>query len=218
MQMLILNRLWIGIYCLIGGIILFVLGVIGILDIIKTPIDYNKLTSDQIEKGVMVEGDIKFNFGKYGYATRGNSDYPTEDFFVIALKDKKLIGYHVKNQKVYSEMMDQSKETMNVLKDRKLPSQKIHFKGKVIKAFDGEPDIIKSYLNKFGIQELDGYGYVDDYVIKEFDATRQYIYFGSGILLLIIGIILEIIEKKNRPKGTKIYRSPNTTEFGIPKR
>ena len=50
---------------IVGGAIFFVLGLLDFIDSNKTPIDYNTMTEDQVQKGAIVEGDIYYNYGPF---------------------------------------------------------------------------------------------------------------------------------------------------------
>ena len=71
----IIRRLGLNSILLVYGVIFLYFVVVGVLDSLKTPLDIRKVSSSQIKKGDIIEGDIIFNLGNYGYCTLGRTKY-----------------------------------------------------------------------------------------------------------------------------------------------
>lgn len=207
---ILINRFWIGIYCIIGGIIALIIGGIGIIDSFKDPYNYNAIPESELRPNIILEGDIRYNVGRYAYIEN------RDDYFAIPIGDKSYIGYRLKDDNLYFALLDQFDQTKKYFEDGTTVPDKIHFKGKVVAVKEEEKALLGEYFKEINGGTDSNATYVSDYIIKNYNPSAQYRMFIIGAVILVIGIVIEVIIHKNKPKEKRIYRARNTTDFGIP--
>lgn len=210
MIILSLNRFWIGIYCIIGGAIALIIGGVGIIDSFKDPYNYNAIPESEIRPNIILEGDILYNVGRYAYIEN------RDDYYVIPIGDNSYIGYRFKDDNIYYALLDQFDQTKKYFEGGATLPDKVHFKGKVVDANKEESELLGKYISEINGDADSNATYVGDYIIKNYNPVTQYMLFTIGVTILGIGIVIEVIIHKNKPKEKRIYRARNTTDFGVP--
>ena len=91
---------------IVGGAIFFVLGLLDFIDSNKTPIDYNTMTEDQVQKGAIVEGDIYYNYGPFEQIdTKENGRTTGTSYrYVIPVGEEGYVGIDISNKDTIRQM------------------------------------------------------------------------------------------------------------------
>lgn len=168
----------IGIGLLGAGIMFIVFSVINIVDNVKTPENYNTLTKSEYYDGMMVEGDIKENFGCYADPDSVSLDSTGRSgwYYLIKCGDAGYMAFYT-NDVTLCNRLDTQAQTHDV----------IHFKGQVT-----EMNSIKSI--KFA-QQLRNMGYTNSQ-LPEVGLTMYISECVSGqnnVLLIVIGVLLMVL-------------------------
>jgi len=191
-MIMLYGRLQIGIFFIVVGLIAGVYGIISVIDLKKTPLNLNTLSEEQIEKGCVVEGDICYNLGKYAH--QGN----IWDAFIVPLGNNSYYGLHVRTAEIHSELMQQSRDTIEYINDQSKSTQSVHIKGKITSMSSNEYSMMSSYLSEAGFSDDEIQKYVKGLYIKELDPNLANVRVLLGVPMIFIGlglIIFEIREK-----------------------
>ena len=190
--------------CLVGGVLLIVMGVGEIIDSKKTPVDYNSIQLSDLKSGDVIEGDISMNYGAYESIETKSSGKTTgvKYRYIIPVGDKGFAGIEFSNSIDISNMDNMTKETLEVYKgNAEETSTVVHFKGKVNKMSNEDYGYFRDGMK--------GLGYTDNEI--EQYSTKLYIQIRAlnggntvvvaGAIMVIAGIVMTIIvllkSKKN---------------------
>lgn len=203
----------------IAGLILFVFGLIVIIisfielnNYNKKPIEFNSIIDSDIKKGLIVEGDIPYNLGKYTYGE------DRRDGFVVPINSQNYFSLHVINGYLNDKLMQQSRDTNDMFKDNSNFPDVTHFKG-IVKEISSEyPEVIhlkgiikempsaeynmmSSYLVENGFSQNDIQKIVKPYYIIVLDEYKAKEGIFMGIFIMLFGLIFLIIYLKNKSKS-----------------
>lgn len=207
------------------GVFLFVDGINNMIDSKKTPIDFATMTEADFKNGVIVEGDIDYNFGAfeeeyrttYGIKT-GESDY----VYMVPFQDNKFIGVKSFTSEQQEQLDLQTDQTYNVVagtsSDNPSP---VHFKGRIATMGTEEKGYLKDYMISMGYtqSEIDNsmLGYRIELV--SFSGGLGMIALGGGLILIgLIVVIVPMIQNKrkqdmlnNMPISPRTYKDESTS-------
>ncbi len=174
---------------IVGGAIFFVLGLLDFIDSNKTPIDYNTMTEDQVQKGAIVEGDIYYNYGPFEQIdTKENGRTTGTSYrYVIPVGEEGYVGIDISNKDTISEMDKQTDETFDMIDGKRDNTETVvHFKGKIQKMTKEDYGYFVDFMKSGGFtdEEIEKYG--SEYYI-------QIRLFGQGKYIMIVGAVLFII-------------------------
>ena len=188
--------LWyvIGILLIIIGTLCLGFNVVNYIDTNKKPHDISSLSSDKLESGIIVEGDITYNAGLYA-SSESESDVIHMDYIIPA--GNGYIGFHAKSNDLKDALADQLENGNSQIK--------VHIKGKVRKfVLQEEVDSLNAFIKEKGISDCSTVYFVDE-ITKLPEWTLVF-----GSFCLALGIFWVILTKKTAKKEEVV------NQFGIP--
>ncbi len=188
MKRIIASVMWI---LIIVGAVFSYEGISSVVNSKKTPVDFNSLKAADLQKNMIVEGDIECNFGyfeeeyhtTYGIKT-GQSIYN----FLITVGEDKYMGLKNQTEAQRITLEQQMNDTLNSLEDNSIKPQVFHFKGQIKEMTEEEIGFMKEYLSYMGYTEADIQQYMCTYYIQCVDYDGGMTKAGIGIALLLLGI------------------------------
>ena len=212
------------IICLLGGLAFVVIGAIEVADSKKTPIDINTLTKDDIKAGVIVEGDIYYNFGvcETIESKRNGKTESTSYRYVVPLVDDTMFTVNVNdgssNASLIADFDRQTDETYDLLDGNiEDTTTVVHVKGKINKMGNEDYGYYKDFLKSgdYTDDEISTYGSEYYLVIKDFSEGPLIMIFGLvfvGIAVLI-GFLSIRKSKKAAANATPAGTFPSQNSF-----
>lgn len=182
---------------LVFGAILVWMSVSDAINASKTPVDYSTVKESEIEKGMIIEGDLSLNYGAFeeSYTTTYGVKSGTSKYtYMIPVGDNKYIGLKNDSTSMQEQLENQANKTFSYLLGQSTSEpETIHFKGRV-KKMDGET---KGFLQDYmmdAVSVLDmGFSEseVDAHILDYYIECENYDNWGAtlmvGIVLLLIG-------------------------------
>ncbi len=179
-----------GIAFLVIGVILTVMAAGTIIDSATTPADFNNLSAQDVKAGMIVEGDLEYNYGSYVELSTKKDNAPEKTagyYYLIDVGDESLMGLYTPVGTLSRQLDDQSEAFWDIMKgvSEDMP-ETIHFKGKIKSMTDEDVDLFKDELERLGFtsEEIEQYSvflYVDAAEIK------------PQTVLLVIGIVVSLL-------------------------
>lgn len=205
----ICNR--IGWVFIVIGAIAMVMGLIDLSRSLKTPVDFNTLSADKIEKGMIIEGDLHMNLGAYveNYTTTngvktGSSKYA----YIISVGGEEtehymgLLESSSSDREEFESQCDESYAYFNGLRES-MP-RTIHFKGRVVSMGKEEQEYMQEALSYiFSDYDADSIPYIP-YVIEIENYDNWYVSVILGVVFLGIGLIFLLIQFLLAKKTTTV--------------
>ena len=171
------------------SLIFLVLGVMEIIDDNTKPIDYSTMTESQLEEGAIIEGDLKFNLGRYEEIehTRNGSVESVDYCYVIPVGQKGYAGILSNVSDVVSDLDKQTEETYKMLNgDSESTQTVVHFKGKVVEMKDEDYDYFCDYLKNIGFSDAE----INELGCRYYIQIRK---FNQGVTITIVGAVIFVI-------------------------
>ncbi len=179
-----------GIAFLVIGVILTVMAAGTIIDSAATPVDFNNLKAQDVKAGMIVEGDLEYNYGSYVELTTKKDNAPEKTagyYYLIDVGEESLMGLYTPVGTLSRQLDDQSEAFWDIMngESEDMP-ETIHFKGKIKSMTDEDVDLFKDELERLGFtsEEIEQYSvflYVDAAEIK------------PQTVLLVIGIVVSLL-------------------------
>lgn len=193
--------------CLVGAIFCIAFGAIEFADSKKTPIDINELTKDDIKAGVIVEGDIYYNFGvcETIESTRNGRVESTTYRYVIPLADDTLFTISIvdsdKNKDTIAQLDKQTDETYDVVMGTLDDTTTIvHIKGKISKMGSEDYGYYKDFLKsgEYTEDEISTYG--SEFYLTVRDFGQAGVIFIVGLVFLAVAVLLIFVSIRSAKK------------------
>lgn len=193
--------------CIVLGLILLVDGVSDTIDSKKEPTDFNSMKVSDIQEGMIVEGDISYNYGPfeeeyrttYGIKT-GESDYT----YLIPIGDNQFMGLKNQTDEQQVALDEQANKTIDkLLGYSSSQPESFHFKGRITALDSQDKGFMKDYLISMGYNETTVEQCMVGYTIECVDFKGGMGEAGIGFALLVIGvgiIITPWLEQKKRER------------------
>lgn len=170
----------------------------------KVPVPLDQVTSENIEKGMIVEGDIYQCYGSYeeeyktnfGIRTSGGERY----YYAIPVADT-MMAIVVSNGEISAKLDAMTDAVFAAYENggEIAVTEPIHVKGSVCKMTSEDEGYMREYMGYLGA-DVNAEGVYLPYYISPRDYS-DYIQFAIfGIALLIVGIVLIIITIKSYMK------------------
>lgn len=212
-------------------LILIILGVIFIYMSIKDyihkntpPVDISTLTPATLEKGMIVEGDISYNFGAFmeEYSTRygvktGSSTYT----YLIPIGNAEFMGIQPHGEDMTTQFDRQADATIAYMLDETTSQQPdtIHITGQ-IKTLNSESlGYMQEYLGYMGYSKNEASTYSCNYYIscESYDYWWVWLLIGIGCLALGILLLLSSLSITRRQKAVsatpQVSPNPSYSNF-----
>ncbi|MCR5214168.1 MAG: FeoB-associated Cys-rich membrane protein [Eubacterium sp.] len=192
---------------LVVGVMLLGFGISDFIDTHKTPIKYDELTSMQLEKGAIVEGDLYYNLGVFETIehTRNGRVESTDYRYVIPIGDESYIGFQAMNSEMVTSMDIQTEETYDYLDGKNDGTTTvIHFKGKIEKLDAEDYGYFKECMVDYlGLTESQFNERCPQYMIRarKFGKGIPFIIIGAILLVVAVFIIIRIVKPSNKATG-----------------
>lgn len=176
---------------LVFGAILVWMSVSDAINASKTPVDYSTVKESEIEKGMIIEGDLNFNYGAFeeSYTTTngvktGSSKYT----YMIPIGETKYMGLKNTTTDMQEQLENQANKTFSyMLGESTSEPDTIHILG-CVKKMDSET---KGYLREYMLDMGFTSSEVDQYILDYYIQCENYDNWGAplmvGIVLLLIG-------------------------------
>ncbi len=179
-----------GIAFLVIGVILTVMAAGTLIDSAATPANFNSLKAQDVKAGMIVEGDLEYNYGSYVELSTKKDNAPEKTagyYYLIDVGDESLMGLYTPVGTLSRQLDDQSEAFWDIMngESEDMP-ETIHFKGKIKEMTDEDVDLFKDELERLGFtsEEMEQYSvflYVDAAEIK------------PQTVLLVIGIVVSLL-------------------------
>ncbi len=220
------RKLLIGAVLAIVGLVLVITMPIGLINNTQTPVQLETLTKANIKTGMLVEGDIYYNYGAYESFYKedkyGKKETVGEYYLFQLDTDATFLGYYSTYDSRMDEFTAQADAFYDYLMDESAPMpDPIHVKG-YLKDMDSEDkSIYKQYLTQsFDITaaEIDEYS-VYMYIESLDDSVMVPVFLGFGVVLMIAGgLILFFFFKKSKQAApvTQTVGVPMPTDSAVP--
>lgn len=193
------------------GLILGYMGVSDCYHNSKTPMDYDALKGSDIQKGMIIEGDLLANMGAFQESyttTNGVKSGKSKYSYVIPIGDKQYMGLENNTDAMHTSLEQQAQMTYSyLLGESATEPVTVHFKGRVKKMSSETMGYFKSYMIDFGFEQSEVDSYLLDYYIQceNYDGWQKELMI--ALILLVIGgaifmIPILIIRRKDAAVNT----------------
>lgn len=122
-----------GIAFLVVGIILTVMSVGTIIDSSATPVNFNDLKTQDVKAGMIVEGDLEYNFGSYVELTMKKDNAPETTsgyYYLISVGEESIMGLYSPVGALSRQLDNQSEAFWDLFNgDSDVMPETVHFKG-----------------------------------------------------------------------------------------
>ncbi len=195
-----------GLSFLILGIVFIVMIGSEMMDYSKKGEDYSTLTSADFREGMIVEGNLPYNYGSYESIYDEDDKKSVGYFYLIDAGEDGFMGLYTPRKDLIILLDAQADSLEAALQNSEgtyeMPDiQPVYFKGKVTK-MDSEDE-------KFFRQMLTSYGCTDDYIdeycpllyIKCVDTKSHPILLVAGIVATVVGIVFILLFVRRKIMG-----------------
>lgn len=194
------------------GLVLVILGVIltvfvsgDMIDNAKKAVDHSTLQMEDFKEGMMVEGDLMWNYGSYETLTKekdNGSSSIVGYYYLIDAGEEGIMGLYTPKKDLIKQLDAQYKAWQYAETQADLDAiDTVHFKGKVEKMDSEDKKIFRQYLKKtygFTDEEVDNYGV--ELVIKVKDGMPVFL-LPIGIVVVIVGLLLMFMFIRRKMMG-----------------
>ncbi|MCM1494888.1 MAG: hypothetical protein NC089_03725 [Bacteroides sp.] len=168
----------------------------------KTPVDFNTLTPESLESGLIVEGELPCNYGafmeeyttNYGIKT-GSSTYT----YLIPIGDSQFMAVKPHGDELGTSLEQQAEATLTyLLNGSSAQPNSVHIKGQ-IKALNNESlGYMRDYLVSMGYSQSQASAYSCAYYIncESYDRWWIGLIIGLAFIALSIGLLLRTLKLK----------------------
>lgn len=210
-------------FILLGASLLYI-GVEEIKDSKAVAENYDTVTPSNIHVGMIVEGDIAYNFGiyeetyhtVYGIKT-GSSDY----IFLIPIGSQ-YMGIRSRTKELTDALDKQTDETISAFQGANVRPSTVHFRGRIVSMGNDDTFYAKEYLKEMGYSETEVSNILCNYIIETVDADNGMKFVGIGALFLLISIFMiatplrESLQKRRiRQEVESNLSRPSTTYLNL---
>ena len=172
----------------------------GVMDMIrgsKTPADYSTLMEADVQKGMIVEGDLYSNMGAFeeNYTTRngvktGSSKYN----YMIPIGETQYMGLLNNTSELQTALDAQADATYAyLLGETTTQPATVHFKGRVMQMDDETRGYMRDYMVSLGMTQSEAESLILGYYIKCENYDSGLMFFIIGIICLGIGIAVIVV-------------------------
>lgn len=179
-----------------------------------TPIDFNTLSPEDLETGLVVEGDLPYNYGafmeeyttNYGIKT-GSSTYT----YLIPIGDTQFMAI-TPHGELSSSLEQQADATLSyLLEETSVQPDSIHIKGQIRVLNSESLGYMQDYLVSMGYSRNQVSAYTCAYYIncETYDKWWIGLLIGLGCIILSIGLLLITLRSRSRLKKASVSGSPD---------
>lgn len=206
-------------------ILLFIIGVVltymGAMDLIrgsKTPAVFDSLLASDVQKGMIVEGDLYANLGAFmeSYTTTngiktGSSNYT----YLIPVGDEEYMGLYSGSSSMQSQLDAQADATFDYLMGvTSTEPVAVHFKGRVIGMDAKEKGYMHDYMIDMGFTESEIADYTISYYIRCENYDGGLVEIAIGIVCLAIGAAIVLVPMLSTRKANNVMFANETPKAG----
>lgn len=176
---------------IILGVVILYVGISDCYHAGKTPAEYDTVKAADIQKGMIIEGDLYMNLGAFqeSYTTKngvktGSSKYS----YMIPIGEEEYMGLENNTSAVESELEKQADMTYAYLSGESATEPTaVHFKGRVMEMDSETKGYLKDYMIDLGFTETEINDSLIGYYIKCENYDSWLTELGIGFVLLLIG-------------------------------
>lgn len=194
---------------LTSGLTFLILGIVFIVMISSEMSDYSKkgeeygtLAMSDYKEGMMVEGELPYNYGSYERIYDEDDKESVGYYYLIDADENGFMGLYTPRKDLIT-MLDAQADMLDSVSTEAEFSliQPVTFKGKVTKMDDED--------EKFFRQVLSSYGYTDEYIneycpllyIKCVDTKSHPILLVAGIAATVVGVVFLLLFVRRKMMG-----------------
>lgn len=194
---------------LTSGLTFLILGIVFIVMISSEMSDYSKkgeeygtLAMSDYKEGMMVEGELPYNYGSYERIYDEDDKESVGYYYLIDADENGFMGLYTPRKDLIT-MLDAQADMLDSASTEAEFSliQPVTFKGKVTKMDDED--------EKFFRQVLSSYGYTDEYIneycpllyIKCVDTKSHPILLVAGIAATVVGVVFLLLFVRRKMMG-----------------
>lgn len=192
-----------AIVVLVMGIALIVISVGEMSDYSKKGADFSTLTISDIREGMMIEGDLPYNYGSYVKRQREDEKEGFAFYYLIPVGDDCTLSLYTAIDSLIKELDIQSNayDNAETMSDFNAITP-VHFKGKVTVMDSEDKDFYYQVLTEW-------FGLDDDYIsehcpylyIKCIDTSGHPMILVVGIVCTVVGVVLFLIFIRRKMMG-----------------
>ena len=198
-----------GIILVCMGIVVTVLGFVSMDQAHTPPFPLEELNETNIEKDIIVEGDLNYNLGAFEeeYSKINGVKILSTFKYVIPLGDDGYIG--LQSCEFVEELDKQSSETYDLWSGESNSYPKaIHIKGQVTKLSGKSLKYLKKYMTEMGMtsDEVDKCVYPYYIAVNDYDEWSKLAVLGPIMIVIgaIMWFVISVLGKKRKAKKTSI--------------
>lgn len=185
---------------MVFGIVMIVISAGEMSDYSKKGEDYSSLQLEDFKEGMMVEGDLQYNYGCYEKIQKGKDKDGFGFYYLIDAGDDGLMGLYTAVDELVEQLDAQADAYKgSFLGDNAIPT--VHFKGKVTKMDSEDLRLYRQWLIEGGIPE----DFIDsqclDLYIKCIDTNSHPIILIIGIVCAVVGLVLLLLFIRRKMSG-----------------
>ena len=191
-----------GLAFLIIGIVFIVMIGAEMMDYSKKGKEYSTLTMADYKEGMMVEGELPYNFGAYERIYDEDDKKSVGYFYLIDSDEYGFMGLYTPRKDLISQLDEQVEMVDSASTEAEYALvQSVAFKGKVTKMDDED--------EKFFRQCLISYGYTDEFIdeycplmyIKCVDTKSHPVLLIAGIAATVVGLVFILLFVRRKMMG-----------------
>ena len=187
-----------GIAFVVFGIIMTVMVAGDLIDNAKQPADYSTLEMEDFKEGMIVEGDLPYNYDSYETVTKeknGRSEI-VGFYYLIDAGEDGFMALYTPQKALIKQLDEQFKAYNNATTIAELNDiEPVHFRGKVTKMDNDDKRILKQYLSDY-----EGNKESIDLYIKVTDGMPVFL-LPVGIVVVIVGLLFVFLFVRRKMMG-----------------
>lgn len=187
-----------GIVFVVLGIIMTVMVAGDLIDNAKTPADYSTLEMEDFKAGMMVEGDLPYNYDSYETVIREKNgvNEVVGYYYLIDAGEDGLMALYTPQKQLIKQLDAQYKQFSRASTLAELADiEPVHFKGKVTKMDSDDKKILEQYL-----EDYEGDKETIDLYISVTAGTPGFL-LPIGIVLTLLGLLFAFLFVRRKMMG-----------------
>ena len=191
-----------GLILLVMGIALIVITGGEMIDYNKKGADYSTLTTADIREGMMIEGELPYNYGWYEKIVDDDKNQSIGYYYLIDAGSEYYMGLYTPVKDLISSLDTQYDEWYYASTEAEYDAiTPVTFKGKVTKMDSEDSKFIREYLVNSGFSEEEADAYVIDLYIKCVDTQSHPLMLVIGIIASVAGLIFVLLFVRRKLMG-----------------
>lgn len=187
-----IRSLFTALVVLIAGIALIVVSAGEMMDYSKTGEDFSQLTISDIKEGMMIEGDLPYNYGSYEYIKKEKDKEGFGYYYLIGVNGSGFMGLYTAVDDLIEQLDAQYDDLFNATAPEDIDNvAPVHFKGKVTKMDSEDVNYYRTALtDDIGMDDDSIDEYCLELYIKCVDTSSHPFILIIGIVCTVAGLVL----------------------------